>query len=156
MIRRVGEPVRPEMRYTQRTGVYALLPRNGALLLTHQAKPLPEFQLPGGGVDPGEGPVAALHREVFEETGWRIARPIRVGAFRRFTYMPEYDLWAEKICHVFLARPVRPHGPPTEAGHTAHWVAENHAARILGNEGDRLFVSRVRNRILPKMFKHDA
>src|SRR6056297_3137964 len=94
MIPRVGEPVRRDMRYRQRTGVYAILPRDGAVLLTHQAEPLSEFQLPGGGIDAGESPVAALHREVFEETGWRIARPIRVGAFRRFTYMPEYDLWA--------------------------------------------------------------
>ncbi len=156
MIRRVGEPVRRDMRYTQRTGVYAILPRGGALLLTHQAAPLPEFQLPGGGIDGGESPVAALHREVFEETGWRIARPLRLGAFRRFTYMPDYDLWAEKICHVFLARPVRAHGPPTEADHTAHWVAENHAAEILGNEGDRLFVSRFRRRTRPMMFEHDA
>lgn len=142
MIPRVGEAVRRGMRYRQRVGVYAILPRDGALLLTHQAEPVPEFQLPGGGIDPGESPVAALHREVFEETGWRIARPMRLGAFRRFTYMPEYDLWAEKICHVFSAHPVRPHGDPTEAGHTACWMPDSLALELLGNDGDRLFVSR--------------
>ena len=142
MIPRVGETVRRGMRYRQRTGVYAVLPRDGALLLTHQAEPVPEFQLPGGGIDPGESPVAALHREVFEETGWRITRPVRLGAFRRFAYMPEYDLWAEKLCHVFVAHPVRAHGAPSEPGHTACWVPGDVALDLLGNDGDRLFVSR--------------
>lgn len=156
MIPRVGEPVRRDMRYRQRTGVYAILPRDGAVLLTHQAEPLSEFQLPGGGIDAGESPVAALHREVFEETGWRIARPVRLGAFRRFTYMPEYDLWAEKLCHVFVAWPVRPHGPPSEPGHSAHWVHEERAADILGNEGDRRFVLRLLGRSRPVVVKEDA
>lgn len=143
MIPRMGEPVRHGMRYRQRSGVYAVLPREGALLLTHQSEPIPEFQLPGGGIDPGESPLAALHREVFEETGWRIARPRRLGVFRRFTYMPEYDLWAEKLCQVYIAHPVRQHGPPQEAGHSAHWVGLDIAAGILGNDGDRHFVLRI-------------
>ena len=49
MIRRYGEPVKSGVRYRKRPGVYALLPLNGAVLLTHQAEPIPEFQLPGGG-----------------------------------------------------------------------------------------------------------
>lgn len=143
MIRRYGEAVKPGIRYRRRPGVYAVLWRDGALLVTHQAEPIPEFQLPGGGIDKGESPVAALHREVFEETGWRIAAPRRLGAFRRFTYMPEYDLWAEKICHIYLARPVRRHGPPLEAGHSAVWMAPQDAAELLANPGDRGFLRRV-------------
>jgi 8-oxo-dGTP diphosphatase len=131
------------MRYRQRTGVYAILHRDGQILLTHQEAPVPEFQLPGGGIDPGESPVAALHREAVEETGWRIGRMTRLGAFRRFTYMPEYDLWAEKICHVYIGRPVLRHGPPLEPGHTAHWMPVKLAIEALGNDGDRLFVSRA-------------
>ncbi len=145
MIRRLGEPVRAGVRYRQRTGVYAILPREGRLLLTHQIEPEPEFQLPGGGVDAGETSISALHREVLEETGWSIAGPRRLGAFRRFTYMPEYDLWAEKVCHVFLARPVRRQGPPIEPGHSSHWVPFGMASEILGNAGDRLFVSRLQS-----------
>ena len=120
-----------------RRGAYAILPRDGRLLVTHQAEPEPEFQLPGGGIDPGESPLVALHREVFEETGWRIAAPRRFGAFRRFTYMPEYDLWAEKLCILYVARPVRPLGPPSEPGHEAHWLAPEVAQEALGNPGDR-------------------
>ena len=142
MIARLGESVRQGVRYRLRTGVYALLPRDGAVLLTHQAEPVPEFQLPGGGIDPGESPIAALHREVFEETGWRIAAPRRLGAFRRFTYMPEYDLWAEKLCHVYVARPVRAHGDPTEPGHGAYWADASLVPDILSSAGDRAFVAR--------------
>lgn len=143
MIRRVGAPPQNGRRYIRRAGVYALLPSNGALLLTLQADPGPDLQLPGGGIDAGESPIAALHREVFEETGWSIAAPRRFGAFRRFTYMPEYDLWAEKLCTVYLAHPVRRLGPPTEAGHDPVWMPIERAAARLGNEGDRHFARRL-------------
>ena len=143
MIRRYGEAVQADVRYQRRPGVYAVLLLGGNALLTHQAQPVPEFQLPGGGIDAGESPLAALHREVFEETGWRIAAPRRLGAFRRFTYMPEYDLWAEKLCHIYLARPVRPHGPPSEPGHTAVWMRLPLAVARLANDGDRAFVKRL-------------
>lgn len=143
MIRRYGEPVRSGQVYRRRPGVYAVLLREGRLLATFQAAPVPEYQLPGGGIDPGEHPVAALHREVAEETGWRIGGLRRIGAFRRFTHMPEYDLWAEKVCTVYLARPVRALGPPTEAGHTAVWLPVAQAHRLLGNPGDRAILRQV-------------
>jgi 8-oxo-dGTP diphosphatase len=143
MIRRHGEPVKPGRRYTRRPGVYAILLQGDHILTTHQAAPVPEFQLPGGGIDAGEHPIPALHREVFEETGWKIAVSRRLGAFRRFTYMPEYDLWAEKVCTVYLARPVRRHGPPTEAGHTAIWLSVDEALTRLGNAGDRAMLASV-------------
>lgn len=141
MIRRFGETPQQGQTYKRRPGVYAILSRGRELLLTHQSEPLPEFQLPGGGIDPGEQPLAALHREVFEETGWTISAPRRLGAFRRFTYMPEYELWAEKLCMIYLARPVRQIGPPTEPGHMALWMPPALAAQKLGNAGDRHFVA---------------
>lgn len=140
MIRRFGEAIEPGRRYKLRPGVYAILPVGNEVLLTHQAQPFPEFQLPGGGIDPGESPVAALHREVLEETGWRIAAPRRLGAFRRFTFMPEYEIWAEKICHVYLARPVRQLMAPTEPHHTALWTLGQVAIELVGNDGDRAFL----------------
>ncbi len=140
MIPRHGRPPRAGQRYILRPGVYAVLPRSGSLLLTHQSEPVPELQLPGGGIDPGEHPLHALHREVFEETGWRIARPRRLGAFRRFTFMPEYGLWAEKLCTIYHAMPVRPHEPPSEPGHIALWMPIELAAEKLGTSGDRSFV----------------
>lgn len=140
MIRRYGEQVRHSESYTFRPGAYAVLPYKTKILLTHQAEPQPEFQLPGGGIDPGEGPLQALHREVFEETGWKIGYARKLGAFRRFTYMPEYDLWAEKLCHIYLAQPVRRFGPPLETAHTATFVDPELAPELVANDGDRAFL----------------
>ena len=142
MIRRFGEPPVRGQKYGLRHGVYAILLRRGRVLLTHQAEPDDEFQLPGGGIDPGEQPIPALHREVYEETGWKIAVMRHLGAFRRFTFMPEYEIWAEKLCTVYLARPVLRLGPPSEPGHTAVWLPIAEALARLGNAGDRAMLAR--------------
>ncbi|TGD43222.1 NUDIX domain-containing protein [Pseudotabrizicola sediminis] len=139
-MRRYGDPARPGQKYRPRPGVYAVLLNGTKVLTTHQAEPTPEFQLPGGGIDPGEHPLPALHREVFEETGWKIAVTRKLGAYRRFTYMPEYDKWAEKICTIYLARPVLRLGPPSEAGHTAVWMTSDQALDQIANTGDRRFL----------------
>ncbi len=143
MIRRYGEAPETGRRYTRRPGVYAILLDGDHILATHQANPIPEFQLPGGGIDRGEHPIPALHREVYEETGWKIAVTRRLGAFRRFTYMPEYDLWAEKVCAVYLARPILRLGPPSEAAHTAAWLSVAEALQRLGSPGDRAMLARL-------------
>ncbi len=146
MIKRYGETVRPKVRYRYRPGAYAILERGQNILLTHQSRPVPELQLPGGGIDPGESTIGALHREVFEETGWRIASPRRIGAYRRFTYMPEFDLWAEKVCHIYLAFPVRRQRSPTDSHHTEVWRPIDSAVDELDNDGDRAFLDSYRRR----------
>ncbi len=146
MIRRFGEPVKSGEIYRRRPGVYAVLLDGDAILTTFQQSPVPEYQLPGGGIDKGEHPIAALHREVMEETGWHIGSPKRIGTFRRFTYMPEYGFWAEKVCTIYLARPVLRLSEPTEAGHSAVWMAAQEAASLLGGEGDREMLRQILSR----------
>lgn len=143
MIARYGTPPEPGRRYALRRGAYAILWRDGRVLVTHQSAPWPEYQLPGGGIEAGESPLQALHREVIEETGWRVGATRRLGAFRRFTYMPDYDLWAEKLCIIHLARPIRRLSAPTEPGHSAHWLSPHAAAERLGNPGDAAFLRDV-------------
>lgn len=143
MIPRVGAPVERERRYKLRAGAYAILERDGLVLLTHQRVPVPEYQLPGGGIDPGEHMIPALHREIVEETGWRAGPLRRIGAFRRFTFMPEYDLWAEKLCHVFSGRPALRMGPALEPDHIPVWTTPEEAKDLVANDGDRLFLIRM-------------
>jgi len=140
MIRRFDEPIRSGVRYRPRPGSYGILRQGRRVLLTFQSKPLPEYQLPGGGIDSGESPVVALHREVREETGWGIQIERRLGAFQRYTHMPEYDMWARKVCHIYLCRPTRLMCPISEPYHRAEWVSLAEAAEILANGGDRHFV----------------
>jgi 8-oxo-dGTP pyrophosphatase MutT (NUDIX family) len=65
---------------TQRIGAYAVVVRDSALLLTRISAigyPPGWWALPGGGIDQGESPSAALVRELYEETGLT-ARSIRL------------------------------------------------------------------------------
>ena len=143
MIRRFGEAFQAGKPYRRRPGAYAILWNGHKVLTTFQDGETPEIQLPGGGIDEGEHPIPALHREVMEETGWAMADPRRLGAFRRFVYMPDYGFWAEKLCTVYIARPVLRHGPPTEADHTAVWLSPLEASQRIANEGDRHFLKKV-------------
>lgn len=142
-MRRYGEPIDPRQRYRERPGAYAVILEGSDLLVTEQAEPQHEFQLPGGGSDPGESLLQALHRECLEETGWRIRPLRRLGAYQRLAYMPEYDIWARKVCHIYLARPVRRLGPPSEPGHGAVWMPVPTALVQLASAGDRAFLARA-------------
>lgn len=146
MIRRFGTPPEAGKRYKNRPGAYVILLRGKEILLTRQYRPktmnAPEYQLPGGGIDPGESSIPALHREVYEETGWHMSAPRRLGAFRRFKFMPEYSLWAEKICTIYVARPTLCLGAPPEHGHSAVWLPAHAAIEILYAEADKIFTKR--------------
>jgi 8-oxo-dGTP diphosphatase len=144
MNRRFGRPPRAGQVYTPRPGVYAIIESGDGILATFQEAPWPEFQLPGGGIDPGESPLQALMREVMEETGYRIHGARRLGMFHRFTYMPEYDLNAQKLCHIYSARLGLKHGDPTEPGHSAVFLPWDVAEERLAVSGDRHFVARFR------------
>jgi 8-oxo-dGTP diphosphatase len=140
MNRRFGRPPEPGRRYTARPGAYAIIETGDGILATFQEAPRPELQLPGGGIDPGESPLVALAREVMEETGYSLHRPRRLGMFHRFTYMPEYDLFAQKQCHIYIARLGRRLGAPVEPGHSAVFLTWDVAMERLAVSGDRHFV----------------
>ena len=141
MTRRHGPPPRPGTAHRVRPGAYAVLPLPGTddLLLTEavDAEGRRVLQLPGGGIDPDEHPLLALHREVREETGWTVAAPRRWRTARLFVWMPEYGMHAEKVCGLWIARPVRRAGPPSEPGHRARIVPRALAACLLESPADR-------------------
>lgn len=148
-IRRLGAP--PDGRpHRIRPGAYAAIGHRGAVLLVLSGDGGGvELSLPGGGIDPGEQPMAALRREVLEETGWALGRLTRLGAFRRHVVVPEGS-WAdgaggpaEKVCAVYAARAVARRGPPTEPGHAAVLMAPDAALAMLSPEDGRAFLARA-------------
>lgn len=140
MIPIYGKAPETGLKYGLRPGAYTILYRDGSFLFTYQkTKEIDELQLPGGGIDAGEHPLPALAREVMEETGWTMSKPVRLGAFRRFVYMPDYHRYAEKLCHIYAARPVSRLGAPTEIGHSAIWMS---GAAALSEIGSMVFHDR--------------
>ncbi|MGM0422388.1 MAG: NUDIX domain-containing protein, partial [Pseudomonadota bacterium] len=63
---------------TSRTGVFALCICQGAVLLIKEKDYDQRWELPGGGVDPGEDFQTALRREIYEESGLDI--PLNIKA----------------------------------------------------------------------------
>jgi len=131
MMRRLGERPDPGQDYWHRPGAYGIIVADSMALLTLSYEHEPSPQLPGGGIDPGEGPLQALHREVLEETGWRIAPQRRLGCYQRFTYLPEYGRWAQKVCSVYLCRPILKIAEATEPYHTALWAPLDTVADLM-------------------------
>jgi 8-oxo-dGTP pyrophosphatase MutT (NUDIX family) len=75
LVRDPGEQVHPY----QRAAAYGLVTSGRGILLTQLSEATNaagRWTLPGGGIDPGESPLEALHREVWEESGQRIEEPV--------------------------------------------------------------------------------
>lgn len=81
---------RPAVRF-RRVAAYAIVRDADRVLMTQLAEATPApgaWTLPGGGVDPGESPLAAVVREVHEETAHHLVAPqlVHVDSWR-FTGM---------------------------------------------------------------------
>ena len=61
------------MEFDTRPAAYAVIVRDGQVLLTHyQTRTMGAWTLPGGGIEAGEGPAECCVREVAEETGYHV------------------------------------------------------------------------------------
>jgi 8-oxo-dGTP pyrophosphatase MutT (NUDIX family) len=127
----------------QRVAAYALLTRDGEVLLTQMSSRTRiegRWTLPGGGIDHGEDPRSALRREVFEETGLHV-EPGRVLDVHATHFVgARADGLVENYHGIHLifeaevdpvSEEVEPH-VVEEDGSTARaaWVAVEHAVRL--------------------------
>lgn len=78
----------PPLRFV--TSVRAIVTRGQQVLVVQD--PVSEHILPGGRIRPGEGLLAALQRELLEETGWAVCHPPRLlGLFHFHIHSPRPD-----------------------------------------------------------------
>ena len=139
-MRRYGEAIKNSVKYKTRIGAYGIITVGPNILLTEQDGD--EVQLPGGGVDFGEHKIHALIRETYEETGWKICPLRHLGVYQRYVYMPEYNLWAHKICHIYHCLGIYPITAPTEKGHIPFISNPQTALKIIPNNAEVAFIKR--------------
>ena len=92
----------------KRSRVYAYVTSaKGVLILEHPQHPAAGLQVPGGTVEAGELPEAAVIREVFEETSLEaVSEPILLG---RHTFdMREYEMNEEQDAWFYQMHSLKP------------------------------------------------
>lgn len=108
---------RIEYGVLESAGFAAVVPvtENGDVVLVKQwRQPVEGFtlELPGGGVEGGEDPLEAVHRELLEETGYRAEGVSRLATVHTSPGR------ATEVCHLFRCRAARdlsgPRPEPTE------------------------------------------
>jgi ADP-ribose diphosphatase len=103
-----------EIKLEGDTAVVLAVTDEDHVVLVREFRPGPEadlLELPGGGVDAGEEPLAAARRELLEETGYD-AELIHVGTMVD-------DAYSTRLRHVFAGRDAqRVAEPRPEAGET--------------------------------------
>ena len=141
-----GERVNTKIKYQRRVGAYGVIFHKKEFLLTEQitSEGNIEVQLPGGGSDENESPLHSLYREVLEETGWGIRVLKKEGAFQRFTYMPEYNIWAQKVCHIYTCVATMQKTKQLEKNHRFITMNKKRSLERLVDPGFKYFIENVK------------
>jgi 8-oxo-dGTP diphosphatase len=123
--------------------VAAVIERDGRVLVAQRPPdkhyPL-QWEFPGGKVEPGESPQAALAREIREELGVEIQIGDLVARFRHdYGDGHDYDL-AFYRCRILVGEP-RP--VPGQGVHRLAWVEPHRLRELEFLEGNRALVRRL-------------
>ncbi len=85
------------------------------------------WEIPAGGMNPGETPDQAAARETLEETGWR------AGKLRPLVHFSPTNGISDQVFHTFVADGATYVGEPTDVGESERieWVPMSEVRRIL-------------------------
>jgi 8-oxo-dGTP pyrophosphatase MutT (NUDIX family) len=84
------------------------------------------WEIPAGGIDPGETPEQAAARETLEETGWQ------PGPLRPLMHFNPINGLSDQVFHIFVAQGATHVGEPLDAGESERieWVPVRELRRI--------------------------
>ncbi len=131
-----GAPL-PGRDHKPRPGAYGVVfDAEGRLLVVEE---FARLYLPGGGLDPGETPEQALHREFAEETGYTVVIEAVIGEAREFVAdeTPGVAAAFNKHCYLFAVRLTGGTGIPAIPGNRPNWMPLAEALAALSNESHR-------------------
>jgi 8-oxo-dGTP pyrophosphatase MutT (NUDIX family) len=120
--------------------------RDGHVLVVSQHGT--SWSLPKGHIDPGEDPLTAAKREIYEESGIHDLQLVReLGTYRRHKIGATggEDSSELKTITMFLFRTTQNHLQPTDPDNPeARWVPKSQVAALLTHPKDKEFFSSLR------------
>ncbi|MDE0222376.1 MAG: NUDIX domain-containing protein [Spirochaetaceae bacterium] len=134
----------PGRAYVVRPGAYAVIADEAGRVAVMRTPT--GFHLPGGGVDAGEAPEAALAREVHEECGRGIVAGSRIGEAIEHVHAVGEGFFS-KHCRFLRAWLAGDVSKPVETGHTLHFVTPSRACALLSHASHRWAVDAAVNTV---------
>ena len=119
------------VKYTERPGAYGVAVRDGLVLLVKNPG---GYFLPGGGIDPGENPEAALKREFVEEIGLDITIGKKIGEAAQYLHIVDPSLYIKKIGYFYMVELGEKVSDMSEDNHSEEWVTLAFAEKNLFRE----------------------
>jgi len=120
--------------YIDRPGAYAVIIKDGLYAVVKNPK---SFFLLGGGIEEGESPEEALHREALEEIGMGIRIDKKIGVAMQHIYVPEVDLYISKEGHFYHATLLSLISENSEDSHELLWLTKEEALEKIFHESHR-------------------
>jgi len=126
--------------YRPRAGAYAVITdEHGRLALFHRGD---RYFLPGGGIELGETPEAALSREVREEIGWTVAILRKIGEATQYVITKNNEHCAIQGTY-FEARLLHQIGQPEEPDDELLWLPQPEAIALLPRQSDAWAIAQL-------------
>lgn len=136
-VRQFGEP-RPGVECRVREGAYVIVVDRDRILVIDDGR---RFFLPGGGFEAGEDALAALRREVREETGHVLTEATPFQRARQWVFDEPTGEAVNKDCHFFLGELGDRAAQPLSTDGVARWAPQAAALDLMAEEASRWAVS---------------